>query len=1015
MKRHLLAALLAVPFLLMGAEDPFYQGPSGLEPEYGFCAASQPHGIFYPGEEAVISLVVPDKPKATAEGGVIRMVAVHSRQQTPGEIGFFNNFAKSRLVGTPAQDIRLDLTGAKNGVVQVRLPLPETFGTYALELVRADGSRTYLGQVLRVLKPTPRKGDIPHLMSGKDWDIGVPALQERLGVTLIRTELHWGQDYKAEHDILEYAKHGIKVMVTTGIHPENKRPFRLGGVCGPESDEEFGRWVEGFVAKYWTGGKTGLWGIENFNEPWEPNGISGWGNDSQRYRAIMKTLYTSAKKSAKDIYILGTSSIMNTEDKLLSEGDESPMMQYVDILTDHYVQPKGAYGGRMAIKWKKLTGETETWGGGSEVLYHHFMTQFLATGNSFLSPVQFQHFAGAAWTGKNANGGEERFYTASTVGVAMATWNALVQDRPFKGIAFADHLPFLYQFGEDDDAQLVLVGRLMALQTARERDVVWPQHAFSPDGSIVIADPKREIEVRDCAGNPQARRADGSYVLELGPTPWFVRSANAKTAIDAVRSGTMTGLRMVEILPGTLATMPTPDAPAPLPVRLHNLRNVAINGELTVATLAQQQPFSTTVPFQMDAGATVTLPVLIAARCEGGVPLRFTATFKGGIVETWDEVVPFTGVTRTPINGIDDPAWSKVPSVLTLRPEGAAAGNEIDKIWKPFLFSDLKQDKLPATRAELQIAWDDSGLSIRGSIEANELGQRPRLETRDDSAYFYGKQDDAILLAMEPWQSFFVPYFKRGIEPSQWVPTTHPQTKAEWEAFDKASKDPQWPAFVEFIEKNPMAKEFVKSGLASSYFAARAKDPSVSMQAAGHVYRPGRDFISELPFFGDSFQVGIDFDRADERFSRLHDLPQLPWRLPDGFTAVPDTDHEFSAYLCNDGKPELWCLLAPGVPRYHYYPHHTRGPIGQAAVKDGAVAVKRIGNRNVYFMHLTWSRLGFTAPPKPGQDFGLMCKWNANGGIEFGSSYAATKSNGLTLHPYWYAPPSNTVRWTLQP
>lgn len=1005
-------ALAAAPSLT-AAEDPFYQEPKEREAEFGFHAASSPNGIFYPGEPARISLVMPTAPKTSLAGGVLEVVSVHSRLQTLGEMGFHNDIGKPRLSATPPIRVPLDPTQAKAGSLEVVVPLPETFGAYALSLVRADGSRTRLGTLLRVLKPTPRKAEIPHLMG----DLGEPALQERLGVTLIRTELHWGQDYKADRDIVEYAKHGIKVMVTTGIHPEKKIPFRLGGVCTPTDDPDFAKWIGEFVRKHYTGGKSGLWGLENFNEPWEPNGISGWGNDSRRYRQIQKTLYQAAKQANSSIYVLASSSIMNTEDKFLSEGDGSEMMQYVDILTDHYVQPKCAYAGRMAIKWKKLTGETETWGGASEVLYHQFMAQFLAVGNSFLSPVQVKHFVGRAWSTKVTRGDKSwdvPFSNANTVGVAMATWNALVQDRPFVGMAFTDHQPFVFQFGKDDDAQLVLIGRLMALQTERARDVVWPQHAFAPDGSIVIADPKREIEVRDCAGNSFPRNADGGYTLSLSPTPWFVRSADARIAKEAIRTGKMTGLRHVEILPGALPFVPAADKPAPLIVRLHNLRNEPISGILTISTLTQQTPFTATMPVQIATGATIAVDVPIAVRYDGGLPLRFSVDI-GGVVETWDEVVPCTGVVRTPITGLHDPAWATVPTVVTMRAEGSVAGNEIDKIWKPFLFTDTAPDKLPAKRADLQVAWDDTGLAIRGSLEADKLGTRPRLETRDDEAYFYSAKDDAVLLAMAAWQGFFQPYAVRGKQRATWEAGTPKHEKEQWEAFEKASVDPAWPAFNDHLEKNPLAKQFVTTGLAQRFFAARKSNVAASLADASSVYRPDRDFLNELPFNGDSFQVAIDIDQAEERFQRLHDLPHLPWSLPDGFMAVPDTDFEYSAYLCDDGKPELWCLLAPGIPRYHYYPRHARGPKGQHAVKDGAVEVERVGDRNVYFMRLTWAQLGFAAPPKAGQDFALTYKWNAGGGVEFGATYAATKSNGLTMHPYWKDQSSNTVRWTLLP
>jgi hypothetical protein len=39
---------------------------------------------------------------------------------------------------------------------------------------------------------------------------------------------------------------------------------------------------------------------------------------------------------------------------------------------------------------------------------------------------------------------------------------------------------------------------------------------------------------------------------------------------------------------------------------------------------------------------------------------------------------------------------------------------------------------------------------------------------------------------------------------------------------------------------------------------------------------------------------------------------------------------------------------------------------------------------------------------------------NRTGGpaLVFGENKSATKTNGLTLHPYWSGQPSCTVRWT---
>jgi hypothetical protein len=129
---------------------------------------------------------------------------------------------------------------------------------------------------------------------------------------------------------------------------------------------------------------------------------------------------------------------------------------------------------------------------------------------------------------------------------------------------------------------------------------------------------------------------------------------------------------------------------------------------------------------------------------------------------------------------------------------------------------------------------------------------------------------------------------------------------------------------------------------------------------------------------------------------------------------VPDTDYEFSLYLCDDGKPELWCLLAPGVPRGHYFPRQERGKVNQHAVKAECFVVHE-NSRTTYRASIPWNALG-GKPWVAGSDVGFTFAFNAadGGGIGFGGG-GATKMNSLTMHPYWLPKSSNTIRWQLQP
>ena len=112
-----------------------------------------------------------------------------------------------------------------------------------------------------------------------------------------------------------------------------------------------------FARRYWDNGNGALWGVENYNEPWEGGGISGWARDCLQYRELQKLISRAVKSVDPRIKVLGTSSIMNTEDKLYSDGG-SEMDEYVDVFTDHYVVPRNCYGPMVArARGKDLDGD----------------------------------------------------------------------------------------------------------------------------------------------------------------------------------------------------------------------------------------------------------------------------------------------------------------------------------------------------------------------------------------------------------------------------------------------------------------------------------------------------------------------------------------------------------------------------------------------------------------------------------------------------------------------------------
>ena len=213
--------------------------------------------------------------------------------------------------------------------------MPTRFGTYALVLTRGP-QRQFLASLCRV--PEPREdGRIDNVpifgegqMMGPTEMLETRAMQfYRMGVRGWRSELGWRESSDGKRDWDSYdklfaaaEKAGCRIMVTLGGHsgwlwtfgePTPAAGWRpdtggYGGtgdwVCKPELYERYGNWITEFCQRYWKDGNGALWGLENYNEPWEGGGISGWARDMLQYRAIQKLIATSAHKVSPDIKIL---------------------------------------------------------------------------------------------------------------------------------------------------------------------------------------------------------------------------------------------------------------------------------------------------------------------------------------------------------------------------------------------------------------------------------------------------------------------------------------------------------------------------------------------------------------------------------------------------------------------------------------------------------------------------------------------------------------------------------------
>jgi len=868
-----------------------------------------------------------------------------------------------------------------------KLPVPKRFGTFALILVRGD-KRQYLGNCCRLPQPreyghienTPVFGE-GQIMADRQF---LKRAQQyyRMGIRGWRSELSWSEvepgkyvwdDYDKIFNAAEAA--GLKVMVTLGGHPRWTWAFRddptpasgwqpntagYGGtgdwLCQPKFYPQYETWIKAFCERYWKDGQGALWGLENYNEPWEGGGISGWARDMIEYREIQRTIARGARAVSPDIRLLAASSIMNTEDKLYSDGSNE-FDQYVDVFTDHYVVPANCYGPMVAAKHGKWSMETETWFVNTEYLLPQAVAQFMASGQKRIAPwhpcMLFDGLPGVP---------DERIVPAPIV-AATAAFNYFVTGKEFERVVFLNHLPWVFQFGKDDDkdALLVMFGQLMSIGDDSPKARLWAQVDSADGGQMEIDNSDGLLKFHDLAGNP-TYVGEKTVTLPMTVFPTYILCEKGpKAAAERIKAAKITGKRPVEIIPRDF-DRPLASGDAHLTVDLHNCLNREITGKLT--TIPPKEIFNggtlLSPQLTIPAGATVRLQLPITAVNATPLPGNaYPCTFKfesdAGNAE-YAEVLHVTAAPKAKITidgNLDD--WKDVPGVTVIA--GPVKADRTELYRRPWL--DLK-DQLPdGSFAEFKLAWDEDYLYVAARVrDKTPDASGPRLEGRDENAYFHTAASDK----KSPYKEFLEQEKYKG----------------------KSFADVPWVYCASPEADSPYRRDRLQIAISAS-----PKKPISSFEEA---------------VLGKSQPATLNW----------HDLTPTLDRVPFGFHVVPDTDYEYSLYLCGDGKSECWRQLAPGVPRIHDYPRQPRGEKTTGPVKNAKHVVKLDGDTFTYELAIPREEIP-TVKLEPGTVLGIMLRAGDNHGLhtDLGVDKASTKLNGLTLHPYWERTMNCGMQWTL--
>jgi hypothetical protein len=993
-----------------------------------YCAKiNQPGGVYYPGDDAIITVrVAPGQtPITSLIIGVQEISTRHGKlydkpmgwSMTPPPI--IEVLGKRETIEVPVK--AAEPTGAASEV-EVKLPLPQRYGCYVVTVAPNGKDPQLLCSALRALKPVDGfRTDVPMLAEASGFIEGGltqksrddmdarrarSKILTRLGIKVVRWELPgmWGwkkdntidwKELDSRLPILEAA--GVKTIVTLGAVSYDAMPFH-GPVpsvidwmqdCTPDDAHlpEYGRWVREFCTRFGKKGQGTLWAMECWNEPWEPMSTSGWQSDSIEYRKVFAAMADNVHKADAGVKTVTACSIMNVEDKFLTGADRADWLNRIDMFSDHYVMPPNNYASMVGRKYGKDIIETETWGASTEMLAIQFVTQFLACGDKMIDPMQtpmmYYHVPGDT--------DEVRFPKPSAL--AANVLNVFLTGRPFEKMLFLKHLPFAFQFGKDPDSVVILLGRMRPNLSAfggGTRDSIWWQLNQQQGGTLSIDNSDGQIEVYDMAGN-RAFVGEKSIVIPLDLQGWYLRSPKGGTTLiqERLSSARLEGIRPVEIIAHDFGS-PVESAGAKTVVTLHNLMNRPISGKLTITPPQGMTLKSPTIDAQLAPGESKDFDVeIVKATASPANVYDFAYAFDSDAGKAdWKETLHVLLVKKETkkIDGdLDD--W-KDDLAVPVRATAKMADATL-QAWQPFnKFVETQPD---GSFAELKAAYDDQYFYISARVnDPASTAAHLRLGNWDQDQYFYSGETNVFCESFAEYQKCL---------------DFDPKNAAE---VARVHKEPNWPAFEKIMNERPDVMRAINSGILRFYWSHKRAGRPIDLSQVPHVYK--KDFAPDSPYNGNALQFAFNVIPGYEG----HDVVTDTDRVPEGFHAMPDTDYEYAAYVCTDGGAELWRLLAPGVPRGHYFPRQMRGKIDQGPVTAGKCVVKRTGNITVYEVAIPWSEL-HDWHPKPGQTFGFTFCINKDKGpaLVFGEDKSITKTNGLTMHPYWSGQPSCTVQWTL--
>lgn len=1013
------AALAGEPWKAGGYEECFGMKPDQVAKDYAVqeIACTGQSNVFWPGEEIAFTFQFANKTgEALKAEGKAELVS-YGFSTDPADVFQVKTHKLADFGATPLS-VSIPPNGFQN--IVIRPNVPAKFGAYLLLMDLAGHGRQFGAAFLRTPVATPGKVQYPsYALDINGWNC-VPevfALWQRIGIKA--TRLEWGArptthaEFPAQ--IAEMGRimggmsdHDITVMLTisnTGYpQPLNYSPRRWvneqdemvsnpekGDMAGlPEHDEDFQKWCAIVAATFgWPRGP--LNGMELWNEPWEGISISGWGADCLRFRELYTRMAQGVEQGRKQrgvqVLIGGACSSMNTDDKLFCDGTDT-FLKWLDFTSIHY-QPMAAMPA-LVPEWltrKSPLGptrvwDTESWIANSEDRVAVAIASMRSLGQERTAGVLHDMVYGVQHYDLRLPNGKTKIRVVQTwaPGGAIAAVQSFIGERRFREILYRNGLPWIYVFDG-------------LPKTAGNQLVAQPD-----DGTVVV--------VGDLSGVYDRDRLLFRSVLGVKNVP-KVAAAKARLAALAAdapraeREKLQKELRLAAVLEGAALTLPDGGGKFmlldfygnPVPAQDGKIA-VPLNG-LGYLLRTDGSPGS----------FAELLEALKAARVDGLTPLDVRAHDLLARIEQQPPLrLTLTNVLNRPVSG-----------ELTV----SLGGLRLEAPPKPFAL-EPHETRMIALKITGGNPAADNTYPLKLAFDAGADGR----VTHEENLHVNVIAKKTIIVdgELRDWEGVL------------------PQPVAGGNAGANLTEK-AWLPFLQFDEKTTsgVATGYLAYDDSGFYFAAKIADDSpydgtvrFATRDEDQYYYPAKVFLPEKDGKGNIKKRELTWPDGVRRYSyrKNPDLPsgegtdnvllafgvfrpgqngmypRPPGTMP-RYMAWKCTDYEYALNQVSQkhgGGTEIWRLMAPGVPRKHFYPRQPKAPVDGGPVENGKLALKRDGNTRIVEALLPWDEIPEVKKKlDAGQPirFSFRANNNKGGALELARERSVSQININAFHDFW--------------